>query len=360
MRISESTSLNGNPVREERSVSVSGQNGLMCKSVTPIRDLPLDFVKGILVTVMVIYHVMNYFSTTGPQSFGYVRFVTGSFVFISGYVVAAFYADRYLTDGIKTAGRLFVRGSKLFVLFSILNILIGLTGIGNPVKAPLDIHRYLGNLAAIYGQGRPGIAAFQVLLPISYLLVVSPMFLPLIKAKKVMLTITVAIAVVYSLTDLNSVNLGLGIIGLTGLSAGMLINGSEKSFYLKNRLVTLFCVLMLVGLMGYMDRNVLAYSTGIMVLLKLLYDFGRTVNSRNRIWKVLVLFGQYSLICYIIQIVFLQGLSRLLARQKWGLGLETVSIFMATIVFLLMSCLLIKSLRSRFEWANKAYRFIFS
>lgn len=59
------------------------------------RDVSLDFVKGILVIVMVIYHVMNYFSTAGPDSFGYVRFVTGSFIFVSGYIISTFYERKY-------------------------------------------------------------------------------------------------------------------------------------------------------------------------------------------------------------------------------------------------------------------------
>ena len=50
------------------------------------RNAPLDFVKGLLVIAMVVYHEMNYFSTAGPEGFGHVRFVTGSFIFISGYI----------------------------------------------------------------------------------------------------------------------------------------------------------------------------------------------------------------------------------------------------------------------------------
>jgi len=44
------------------------------------RDLPLDFVKGVPVIVMVTYHVMNIFSTASAEAYGYIRFVNGSFI----------------------------------------------------------------------------------------------------------------------------------------------------------------------------------------------------------------------------------------------------------------------------------------
>ena len=52
------------------------------------RDLSLDFVKGILVIIMVIYHLMNHLSTASPKAFDYVRFVTGSFYPVDGGYLA--------------------------------------------------------------------------------------------------------------------------------------------------------------------------------------------------------------------------------------------------------------------------------
>ena len=39
------------------------------------RDLNLDFVKGVLVVVMVVYHAMNYFADVDPDYYGYIRFI---------------------------------------------------------------------------------------------------------------------------------------------------------------------------------------------------------------------------------------------------------------------------------------------
>src|SRR5262245_25828550 len=105
------------------------------------RDLPLDFVKGMLVIVMVIYHVMNIFSTARSEAYGYIRFVSGSFIFISGYIIAIFYEQKFQIDRIGTSQRLIMRGLKLLLVFTVLNILINVTGVGNPNKAQLGLQQ---------------------------------------------------------------------------------------------------------------------------------------------------------------------------------------------------------------------------
>lgn len=86
-------------------------------SVPAVRDLTLDLVKGVLVVLMVVYHAMNIFSTAGPNEYAYVRFVSGSFVLMSGYIVARFHEARFKADWRGTSRRLVVRGLKLLMLF---------------------------------------------------------------------------------------------------------------------------------------------------------------------------------------------------------------------------------------------------
>src|SRR5215468_3492974 len=64
-------------------------------SAPAVRDLTLDVVKGALVVVMVVYHAMNVFSTAGADEYAYVRFVSGSFILMSGYIVARFDGPRF-------------------------------------------------------------------------------------------------------------------------------------------------------------------------------------------------------------------------------------------------------------------------
>jgi hypothetical protein len=68
--------------------------------------LTLDLVKGALVVVMVVYHAMNIFSTAGPDEYVYVRFVSGSFILMSGYIVARFHEARFKADWRSTSPRL--------------------------------------------------------------------------------------------------------------------------------------------------------------------------------------------------------------------------------------------------------------
>jgi peptidoglycan/LPS O-acetylase OafA/YrhL len=324
------------------------------------RDAALDFVKGILVIVMVIYHVMNYFSTAGSAGFGYVRFVTGSFIFVSGYIISRFYEKKYRIDRSGTSRRLFARGVKLLIIFTALNVFINLTAIGNPGKAPLGMRQYLGNLSAIYVSGNGRLAAFQILLPISYLLLLSPALLFLDGFKKSMIVTTLLVAFCFSWFHVDSDNLSLGLVGVLGLSAGMAINELQGSFSIKNRLIIVSCLLVCIYLMGYLSRNVIAYSIGVGIVLKLFYDLAKTVNLRKQINQRIILFGQYTLICYIMQIALLQGLFRILSGKRWGLGYETVSVFIVTNIVLLGLCRLVKFLRDRYESADKTYRFIFS
>src|SRR5580704_5753793 len=55
----------------------------------------LDFTKGALVLIMVLYHWLNYF--VGPQAdiYRYLRFLTPSFIFITGFLVSGVYLSKY-------------------------------------------------------------------------------------------------------------------------------------------------------------------------------------------------------------------------------------------------------------------------
>lgn len=322
------------------------------------RDLPLDLVKGILVIVMVIYHAMRYFSTASQEAYGYIRFVTGSFIFISGYIVSRFYETEYRKDRAGISEQLVVRGVKLLIIFTVLNVLINLTGIGDPTKAPHSLQHYLNNLNVIYISGDPR-TAFTILLTISYVLMISPVVLFFSKFKTFLLITNLLIALWFSLFEIYSYHLYLGMVGLLGLSVGIVISGSEHVILIKNKGIIFCCLLICISLMGHF-HSIITYSIGIMIVLKLFYDLAQSVNLETPINRVAILFGQYTLVCYIMQIAFLQGLSWMVSRQKWGLGYQVVVIFVLTDVFLLALCLLLTFLRDRYRFMDESYRFIFS
>jgi hypothetical protein len=332
----------------------------MQNTVSTPRDLTLDFVKGILVVFMVVYHVMNIFSTVGWEAYSYIRFVSGSFLFISGYIISLYSEQRFHTNRMGMTRRLVERSLKLFLIFTVLNLVINLTGVGNPSKGDLGAQNYLSKLFDIYVFGLPKAASFQVLLPIAYVLLISPLFLLLSSINNVLILASLAAAFFLSYFEIESVNFGLGIVGVIGLCSGMFVNKSEVAYALKSKTVIVGCLLACFFLMKYFDRNIVTYSLGIIFFIKLFYDLGKIVHLESLVNQVVILFGQYSLVCYIVQIIFLQLLSLMLSRQKWDLGVETILMFFGANIFLFVICVGIKFLRPRYRFIDLCYRFIFS
>src|SRR5947209_3560903 len=86
----------------------------------PQRIPALDFTKGALVLIMVLYHWLNYFY--GPSDNRYMRFLTPSFIFITGFLISHIYFSRYGIAAPKLPGRLVQRGLKILGVFVLLNI----------------------------------------------------------------------------------------------------------------------------------------------------------------------------------------------------------------------------------------------
>src|SRR5215813_5460686 len=91
------------------------------KPAAPQRISALDFTKGALVLIMVLYHWINYF--IGPQwpYYFYLRFLTPSFIFITGFMISHVYLAKYEVTDLRLPRRLFIRGLKLMGIFLALN-----------------------------------------------------------------------------------------------------------------------------------------------------------------------------------------------------------------------------------------------
>src|SRR5580692_606153 len=89
------------------------------------RNAALDFTKGVLVLVMVLYHWLNYFHGPGDV-YRYLRFLTPSFIFITGFLISNVHLSRYGSADSRLAKRLMWRGLKILVVFILLNAAIAL------------------------------------------------------------------------------------------------------------------------------------------------------------------------------------------------------------------------------------------
>jgi len=330
------------------------------RSAPALRDLTLDVVKGVLVVVMVVYHAMNIFTTAGPDEYAYVRFVSGSFILMSGYIVARFDGPRFRADWRSMSRRLVVRGLKLLILFTLLNLLINLTGIGNPDKVQPGLQGYLGTLFEVYIAGEPKYASFQILLPIAYLLVAAPAVLMLGRLNKWLFIASFFAAFALSPFGLKSVNADFAVLGVIGLSGGMLMNSVENPLAMRRVWGIALCLLASVMLMKYLNVNLATYALGTIVILKLLYDLSKAVGSDTPLARASILLGRYSLVCYIAQIIFMQGLSRALSRPRWELGFEMILVVVGTTLFLLVLSAVLAMLCDHYRFAAKAYKLIFS
>lgn len=324
------------------------------------RDPALDFVKGSLVVFMVIYHAMNILSTAGPEDFEPIRFVSGSFIFLSGYVVARFQFERFQADRSATAIRLLQRGGKLLFLFTALNVLINLTGIGDPGKAQTGIPQYASNLLDIYVFGDSRFASFQILLPIAYLLALAPLCLLAIGSGTARILAALFLTFACAALPIESPHWQFMVLGTIGLLAGMLEHACGRSFAIKNAVPALVGLVACIGLMGFFSRYLATYAVGVVAVTKLLYDLGKTATLPHRLGKALALLGRYSLPCYLAQIAILRMLFVTLARERLGLGLEMLAFIAVTVALLLALCGSLSLLRDRYRLVHKSYNLIFS
>ncbi|PYT85568.1 MAG: hypothetical protein DMG36_27405, partial [Acidobacteria bacterium] len=99
---------------------------MMMANPRPLRNPALDFTKGALVLFMVLYHWLNYFISADGDFYRYIRFVTPSFIFITGFVISNVYLAKYELSDSRLPKRLLQRGLKILAIFVVLNIVISL------------------------------------------------------------------------------------------------------------------------------------------------------------------------------------------------------------------------------------------
>lgn len=110
----------------------------------------------------------------------------------------------------------------------------------------------------------------------------------------------------------------------------------------------------------YLSANLATYALRTIVILKLLCDLSKVVGPGSRLARASILLGQYSLVCYIAQIIFMQLLSRGLSRPRWELGYETIFVVFATVGFLLVLSAGLAMLCDHYRFVAKAYKLTFS
>jgi peptidoglycan/LPS O-acetylase OafA/YrhL len=306
------------------------------------RRIPaLDFTKGALVLIMVLYHWLNYF--IGPQGnfYVYLRFLPPSFIFITGFLISYVYLSAYRINDRRTPRRLVVRGLKLLAVFMVLNALINLL-LPDSRNGKSFLETFSpGNLMAIYitGNFRGGrLAAFTILVPISYLLIFSAFLMIATRYYKYIfhLASLLFLGTIFTLgwNGLGSRNLELLTVGLLGVSAGY-IPMDKINNLLKYPYALLLAYVGYVIAISLMDVSYPLQVAGVCLTLMIIYWIGLASGDSSAISRTIILLGKYSLLGYIAQIALLQIMRRGLRHfelQPWELTISFVVAVVLTII----------------------------
>lgn len=299
------------------TLSIPIKAGRSATLVATRRIETLDFVKGMLVVMMVIYHSLNR-SFYHPMAFKYLAFLPPSFIFITGFILTQVYVSRYDVRGWKLHRRLLVRGAKLILLFTLLNVLIYSFVLGPADNPSLGFAALLERWREIYLEGKPRAAMFHILLAIGYLLILAPMLLRLQSWNNrfVPILAVVAIAGCLVLESKGAFNVILMLTaGLLGMAIGMIsiskINSIARKWFLAVSI--------------YLGYRLLSYKVGdsfgiqmlgVLATLLALYSIALSLSTSPSLSHFFTLLGNYSLLAYITQILLLQAIVRLIVRPE--------------------------------------------
>ncbi len=352
----------------QATVPVTEESGGAEKQVRANRIPAFDFTKGVLVLFMVLYHWLNYFYGPTGDIYKYLRFLTPSFIFIAGFLISHVHPVKYGSGNRQLPKRLFWRGVKLLALFIVLNLMIATLLPNSSVRTSLFDHPSLANLGAIFVSGNvfvDGIgktSAFNILVPISYLLMVSALLLTVQNVFKPVFYIVCAsllgCALALDLKGIPSFNLELLSIGLLGVALGYIpqvrINKLPDHPY---AVALAYCAYLAV--ITVWDVPFLPRVAGVCLTVMLIYIVGARPGEPGALRRHVLLLGKYSLFGYIVQIAILQMLLRVLMPIDNAVEVLIVS-FMAGFALTMISVEVVDRTRAKFQTVDKFYKMVFA
>jgi uncharacterized membrane protein len=321
------------------------------------RIVALDMTKGVLVVFMVIYHSLNY-TTEYYLAFRYMAFLPPSFILIVGFLLSSVYSARYDVRDLRLHQRLIIRGVKLILLFTLLNA-TALIFRGPPLR---NLELFFGHFPEIYLAGAGRLAAFEILLPIGYLLVLAPVLILVDHASRFALPVfAVGFLAACAFLDAN----GRSSLNFSMLAAGVLgiVLGRVPLARLE-----LLRHLWPIPLLIYGAVFSVATATGqtyfLQILsacaaLALIYGLNARFDAPSWPQQRLLRLGQYSLVSYIVQIAILQVLVRLFGRpEPWSVEFFLLLFGTLALMTALIEC--VNRVRTRSAGVEAVYKAVFA
>ena len=327
----------------------------------------LDFTKGALVLIMVLYHWINYFVGVQWPYYRYLRFLTPSFIFVSGFMISNIYLSKYQATDSRLPKRLFTRGLKLLAVFLALNVArtyiapaMG-TGavLGNFPDARTIFSVFVsGNLQTMGGK----LVSFSILVPISYLLMLSGVLILPYRFYRHTFHVVCAFFLLsivgLGFMGVESPNLELITIGMVGVLAGFVPIGVINDF-VRHPYMLGFAYLCYTIAITVWNVPFILQMVGVPLSLMVIYLAGIGGSDRGAIRSEAILLGKYSLFGYISQIAILQILAVSLRHLNFGFATLSAS-FVAALALTIMSVEILDRLRTKMVTIDRLYKAVFA
>lgn len=278
------------------------------------RDEALDLVKGLLVIGMLLFHIPSTHPDPAGQAiagflYTYVLgFISGSWIFISGFLVG--YRAQGLSPPARldAAERLWGRGLRLIVIFALVNIVLGKLSFSCPDGFfSRDCHPY-----TLFVLGDNTGMTFEILQGIGYALVFAPLFL---WWPRLSIGISAALVAWEGITGLAGLRFEgsdwMLAAGLAGTALGASLRPGVMADIAADPRRRRNAVLIALGVTavyeavaiatGVARYNTALYLAGIAAILTLLYLAIGMIRWGGTARAALNLMAQYALVCYMGQ-----------------------------------------------------------
>jgi hypothetical protein len=316
---------------------------------------------------MVLYHWINYFIGLQWEYYRYLRFLTPSFIFVTGFMISNVYLCKYEATDPRLSKRLFTRGLKLLAIFLVLNLartyIVPAMGTGVVLGNLLNAR----NIFAVFVSGDLTVAggkliSFSILVPISYLLMLSGgLMLPYRFYRytfHVVCLLLLLSIVVLGFISVQSPNLELITIGMLGVLTGFVPIGAINDFvrhpYMLGLAYLCYTIAITIWNVPFSLQMV-----GVPLSLMIIYLAGISRSDSGKIRSEVILLGKYSLFGYISQIAILQILVVSLHHINFGFAALSAS-FVAAFALTILSVEITDRLRTKVVGVDKLYRAVFA
>ncbi len=327
----------------------------------------LDFTKGVLVLLIVLYHWVNYFIGQQWPYYRYLRFLTPSFLFIAGFMISHVYLSKYAAADPRLPKRLFTRGVKLLAIFIALNVarnlVVPVLGTGSSIQNLVSLQNVFsvfisGNLPVVGNK----LVSFSILVPISYVLMLSGLLMLPYRIYRHTFHLTCALLLssilVLRLAGAQSYHLEFLAIGMLGVLIGFMPVRRMNDFGRHPYLLALAYLCYLITITIW-NVPFLLLIVGVLLNLVVIYIVGSGASVPGAVMNEVILLGKYSLLGYISQVAILQVLSVVLRHVNLRFAALTLS-FIAAFVLTIVSVEVVDRGRAKFKNVDRLYKAVFA